>query len=326
MTPRNQILVGDTRALISDLAPSSVDCVVTSPPYFSLRDYGTPGQLGLESSVREWVDELRTVAKGLARALRSHGSLFLNLGDAYSRHARYGAVPKSLLLAPERLVLALVTDGWVLRNKIIWAKSNPQPSSVTDRFSATWEVVYFLVRSRHYYFDLDAVRAPHRSPRSRPTKPRQYSTIRPPWAGPLAGANHGLHRLKASGSPGHPRGKNPGDVITLATAGFRGAHFAVFPEPLAERPIRAACPERVCTSCGAPWRPIGPTRRLEQLCSCRARWRPGLVLDPFIGSGTVGVVAKRLSRDWLGMELNPTFARLARKRIGAAQRRPRTGE
>lgn len=156
MTPRNEIIVGDARQVLGRLAPSSVDCVVTSPPYFALRNYGVDGQMGHEHSVVGWVDELRLVARGLAGALKPAGSLWLNLGDSFSRHPRYGAAPKSLLLGPERLVLALQEDGWVVRSKIVWAKTNPQPSSVADRLNATWEIVYFLVRQRHYMFDLDS--------------------------------------------------------------------------------------------------------------------------------------------------------------------------
>lgn len=329
MTPRNQILVGDTSHVLATLAPSSVDCVVTSPPYFALRNYGVHGQIGQEDSVQGWVDELRAVARGLARVLRPGGSLWLNLGDSYSRHASYGAPPKSLLLGPERLVLDLVTDGWIVRNKVIWAKSNPQPSSVGDRLSATWEVVYFLTRRQDYFFDLHAIRVPHRSRRTAPKQEAgPVSTTPPTWAGPLAGANHGLASLKARGLPGHPSGKNPGDVWTLATAGYRGAHFAVFPERLAERPIRATCPERVCTRCGQPWRPAVPRARdrtLRPTCKCRDGWRPGLVLDCFMGSGTVGVVAERFGRDWLGIELNPAFAKLACNRIEEAREKATTG-
>jgi hypothetical protein len=175
---------------------------------------------------------------------------------------------------------------------------------------------------RHYYFDLDAIRVPHRSRTGRVQAAGAISTKPPAWAGPLAGANHGLARLKARGLPGHPLGKNPGDVWELATAGYRDAHFAVFPEKLVERPIRAACPEHVCTACNQPWRRKADSSGdliLRPTCTCRAPYRPGLVLDPFIGSGTVGVVAERLGRDWLGIDLNPDFAELARGRIEAAR-------
>ncbi len=332
MIPRNQVIVGDVREVLATLPPASVDCVVTSPPYFALRNYGMTDQMGQEASVDEWVDELRLVAQGLARVLRPTGSMWLNLGDSYSRHARYGAAPKNLLLGPERLVLALQADGWVVRNKVVWAKTNPQPSSVADRLTATWEVVYFLVRQQHYHFDLDAIRVPHRSRRTGKSdrirasgNEKQADSIPngpPSWAGRLAGSNNGLARLKARGLAGHPLGKNPGDVWSLSTAGFRDAHFAVFPERLVEPPILATCPERVCASCGVPWRTTSPTGQhpiLRPSCTCRASWRPGLVLDPFIGSGTVGVVAERHRRDWLGIELNPAFARLATKRIEAAR-------
>lgn len=329
MTPRNTVLVGDVRKLLDTLAPHSADCVVTSPPYFALRNYQAAGQIGLEDTVNAWVDELVIVADQLAEVLRPTGTFWLNLGDAYSRHLRYGSAPKSLLLGPERLALTLTKQGWVLRNKIVWAKTNPQPSSVADRFTSTWESVYLFVRSPQYWFDLDAVRVPHRSRPTRKSAPPP-PTSPPPWAGPLAGTNSGLNRLKAAGRPGHRLGKNPGDVWSHATAGYRGAHFAVFPEALIERPILAGCPERVCTACGQGWQrcrsgPGGPGV-LEPQCSCGAPWRRGLVLDPFLGSGTVGVVAERLGRDWLGIELNPKFATLARERIrskrghGEAQR------
>jgi DNA modification methylase len=126
-------------------------------------------------------------------------------------------------------------------------------------------------------------------------------------------------RAHAEGRVGHPLGKNPGDVWRIPTAGFRGAHFAVFPERLIERPLLAGCPERTCANCGAPWlRPPGnKTAALAASCACQASWLPGLVLDPFIGAGTVGVVARRLGRDWLGIELNPDYAALATERIKA---------
>ena len=121
--------------------------------------------------------------------------------------------------------------------------------------------------------------------------------------------------------PGNPLGKNPGDVWTMATAGFRGAHFATFPPALVERPLRATCPERVCTACGGAWKRRGngvrTQGRLRPTCGCGKPWQPGLVLDPFMGAGTVGLVAERLGRNWLGIELNPAFARLASERIDA---------
>ena len=139
--PRNTILTGDAATMLAELPEASVDCVVTSPPYYQLRDYGQPGQLGLEPTVDGWVEAVRAVAGQVARVLKPSGAFWLNLGDSFSRHRKYGAPAKGLLLAPERLVLALAKDGWLVRNKVIWAKTNPMPSSIRDRLTLTWEVL-----------------------------------------------------------------------------------------------------------------------------------------------------------------------------------------
>lgn len=320
---RNRILTGDATEVLATLPPDSVDCVVTSPPYFGLRDYGVRGQLGQEATVEAWVEGLRNVINAVARVLKPSGAVWLNLGDSFSRHASYGAVPKSLLLAPERVVLALAADGWVVRNKVIWAKTNPMPSSVRDRLSLTWEVLYLLVRSPTYYFDLDAIRVPHTTAdrTASPDAERMPSALTKAadWAGPLAASRNGLARVKAEGRPGHPLGKNPGDVWRLATQPFRGAHFATFPPGLLHRPILATCPRWVCSDCGLPWGPLdrrtGPT---GPRCTMAADPRPGVVLDPFCGTGTVGLAARELGRDWLGIELNPAYVQLAEERLGMA--------
>jgi DNA modification methylase len=306
--PRNTILAGDVLTRLAELPPASVDCVVTSPPYFQLRDYGVSGQLGLEATVEDWVTNLRTVGRQLARVLKPTGALWLNLGDSFSRHPRYGSPAKSLLLAPERLLVALATDGWIVRNKVIWAKSNPMPTSVGDRLSLTYEVVYFLVRSRRYFFDLDAIREPYRSSRAR----AQRVTSAESWRGPLAGSRSGLDRAY---SAGHALGKNPGDVWRMATRGYRGAHFATFPPDLVRRPLLATCPKTICTQCGAPSQQAQAASNLPA-CGCGAPTVPGVVLDPFFGTGTVGVVARELGRDWIGVELNPDYITLAEKRLG----------
>lgn len=318
----NTILVGDAVIRLRELPAASVDCVVTSPPYYQLRDYGVRGQLGLEPTVSGWVANLRQVCREVARVLVPTGALWLNLGDSFSRHPKYGAPTKGLLLAPERLLLALADDGWLVRTKVIWAKTNPLPSSVTDRLSLTYEVIYFLVRQRTYFFDLDAIREPHRSATSRQT--RTPLGGRPEWAGPLAGTQGGLRRARAAGVPGHELGKNPGDVWSAATRGFRGAHFATFPPELARRPILATCAEVVCTACGQGKR----SANRGVTCDCAALTRRGIVLDPFIGAGTTALVARELDRDWLGIELNPAYVRLAERRLGLtrAEAAPGTAE
>lgn len=303
--PRNTILRGDAATQLATLPSGSADCVITSPPFFRLRDYGVQGQIGLESTVEQWVQALGAVFAELARVLKHEGAVWVDLADGYSPATRYGPL-KSLLLAPERLLLALVADGWIIRNRVIWAKRSPMPSGVTDRLESTYDTLNLLVRSRRYFFDLDAIREP------------------------LAGEATTL-------------GKNPGDVWHIEKARFDGAHFATFPERLVERPLLATCPARVCLACGAPWktrttkhyvgRPVRferdryvrrhPVRyrvirrrpRLRPTCRCSSGTRPGVVLDPFLGTGTVGSVAERVGRDWLGIELSPAYCRMAWKRV-----------
>lgn len=305
--PLNTILEGDAHKQLASLPDAFVDCVVTSPPYYLQRSYEVDSQIGLEPTVEEWVSKLRAVFHEVARVLKPTGALWLNIADTYSRGSASGAPPKSLLLGPERLALALLTDGWVLRNRCIWRKQAPMPSGVSDRLETTYDTVYFMTRSRRYGFDLDAIREP------------------------IADAG------------GAALGRNPGDVWQVQKAKFGGGHFATFPERLVELPLLATCPAKVCRACGHSWKtrttkeyigqPVAfqrdryvrrhPVRyrvirrhpRLRRSCRCRSGTSPGLILDPFFGTGTVGAVAERLGRDWLGIELNPSYCQLAWERI-----------
>jgi site-specific DNA-methyltransferase (adenine-specific) len=326
--PRNTILAGNARDVLGDLLPESVDCCITSPPYANaVRDYGAPGQLGQEDAISEYVRDLRVVLRGVRRALKPTGSLWLNLGDSYSRHPRQGAPRGSLLLTPQRVALALAADGLIVRNVAIWHKPNPLPQSAADRLSPTYETVIFATKSRRYFFDLDAIRIPHRSADRMRVALKEASRR-------YQGNNTGLGKLKAAGRVGNARGKNPGDAWTIPTAVDRMGHQATFPEALIERPILATCPERICVQCDRAWtrptriksrktsegmlhtREVGELRR----CECFAPSRPGVVLDPFMGTGTTALVAERLRRDWLGVELNPTYIKLADARLRSARR------
>jgi DNA modification methylase len=162
----------------------------------------------LEARVEDWVQRLRTAFAEVARVMKPTGSLWLDLGDSYSRHPRYGAPAKGLLCAPERLLLALAADGWIVRNKVIWAKTNPMPTSVGDRLNTTYDVVYLLVRSPRYFFDLDAIREPHRSS-GRRTERAPIGTA-PSWAGPLAGTQDGLRRGTSGWGARSRPGQEPG--------------------------------------------------------------------------------------------------------------------
>jgi DNA modification methylase len=326
----NRVLVGDAADTLQRLPSGFVDCVVTSPPYFQLRNYQHAGQLGLEDHVALWVINLRGVLREIARVLTPTGTVWLNLGDSYSTTDKHGATAKSLLLGPERLALGLAEDGWIIRNKIVWAKRNPMPSPARDRLAPTWEHMYLVVRQRDYFFDLDAIRVPHTTTK-KPVSPKRGWSVPPAWR-VTASSNSGLDALNAAGRVGHPLGKNPGDVWNLSTASYRGPHHAVFPVALAERPILAGSPERRCSRCRSPWR--RPTIRslghlavrgqIRPSCTCSAGWEPGLVLDPFIGSGTTAIAAEAAERSWLGIEINPSFARLAEERIAAARAAGRT--
>jgi DNA modification methylase len=323
MTRRNVVLEGDALEVLRTLAPASVDAVITSPPYFRVRRYDAgPAELGREATVDAWAANLLAVSQEIARVLVPTGSYWLNVGDVYSRHVKLGAPPKSLLLGPERLVRGLLADGWIVRNRVAWAKTNPLPSPVTDRLTTSWEYVFHLVRQPNYFYDLDAIRVPLKS------KAKGSTSVTPARVlGELAGPRAGLAVLAREGRSGHPLGRNPGDVWWLPPGRSVGDHFATFPEALVRRPILATVPPVVCTACGRPWRRskrrvqfLGdvPQRRPFVACGCQAPTRHGLVLDPFVGSGTTLKVARELRRDALGIELSPRFTAVARQRAGFA--------
>jgi DNA modification methylase len=327
VTPRNHVIQGDAVTMMRRLAPHSVETVVTSPPYFQARKYNAgPDELGHGPHVDQWVEEVRSASQEVARLLVPTGSYWLNVGDLYSRHVSFGAPRKSLLLGPERLARALLADGWLIRNRVAWVKTSPLPSPVADRLTCGWEYVLHLVRQQDYFYDLDAIRVPLKTPPRRPSRTR-HSTAE---LGALTGHRSGLDQLAAEGRSGNPLGRNPTDVWQMPPGRSVGGHRATFPEVLVRRPILATTPTHVCTDCGRPWRRSRrrvtfiegrPQRRPLISCGCLAPTRPGLVLDPFAGSGTTLKAARDLGRDALGIELNPDYAALACNRAGLASLR-----
>jgi DNA modification methylase len=272
----DRIYVGDAEQVLSSWPSRFVDLCVTSPPYFQLRDYGHEAQIGLEETPDEYVRRLLAVLAQVGRVLRPGGSLYLNLSDTYRG--------KSLLGIPWRVARELTDRGWYLRNAIVWYKPYGLPSAIKDRLTNRYEFVFHLTRSRRYFFDLDPIRIPNSSRRQRMTGPVRRGA---------QGLAHGPGLLVAGNFIPNPRGKNPGDVWTIGPetrpkqyiVTGQTTHFAPFPEELARRPILAAS-------------------------------QPGdVVLDPFIGSGTTALVAARLGRRFLGVELVPSYAKLAAARL-----------
>jgi len=217
---------GDSLAVARHLDDGVANCIVTSPPYFGLRDYGIDGQYGLESSPAEYVETMRALFSELRRVLADDGTLWLNLGDSF-------ASGKNLLGIPWRVAFALQDDGWILRNAIVWNKPNAMPESVTDRLSGRYEMVFMLSKKPRYWFDLDPIREPlangqgFRKPNRKGTFQRYGDSVNQPHRGMTKN--------------GHDNGRNPGDVWKINTQTFSAAHFAVMPRELAQRCILAGC-------------------------------------------------------------------------------------
>lgn len=306
----NEILLGDVLESLTKIESNSVQCVVTSPPYWGLRDYGVSGQLGLEPTPQEYVATMARVFDEVRRVLKPDGTLWLNVGDSYSASGRgagtknmsakqssnagsrhlqskiesEGAIGrnwmapppgfkrKELIGIPWRLAFALQDAGWYLRQDIIWAKRNPMPESVTDRCTKAHEYLFLLSKSATYYFDQEAIKESAESPK-RPSKKR----------GEFAGKTETIAgRRNAFRAVTEMRNKR--SVWTLSNRPFRGAHFATFPPDL-----------------------VAP-------CILAGSRAGDVVLDPFMGSGTTAAVAEYFGRNWIGCELNSTYAALLEER------------
>lgn len=363
-------LIGDCRSILPTLAAESVHCVVTSPPYFGLRDYGVAGQIGLEPTPDTFVAELVAVFREVRRVLRKDGTLWLNLGDSYAAvnrgenarprietltgiqvgnpysdirtrseviegQKRAGIKPKDLIGIPWRVAFALQADGWWLRQDIIWHKPNPMPESVTDRCTKAHEYLFLLTKSERYFYDAEAIAEPV-------SRDFWNESVGPEYMTPTDGRMDGGKR-KGNGPMNGTRNKR--SVWTIATQPYSEAHFATFPPALIEPCILAGCPAKACAKCGAPWvREVETTPAVSRTtsringdrndagrtqfvgasaitfgfspsCACNASTVPGTVLDPFSGAGTTGLVADRLQRNAVLIELNANYASMSNERI-----------
>lgn len=306
MIKLNKIYQGDVVEVLKTWPDEFIDCVVTSPPYWGLRDYGMDGQVGLEKDPKEFVERLVIVFREVRRVLKHNGTLWLNLGDSYcasktgsgsdhtigigggrrtqmensKRPDKFGdgLKPKDLCLIPARVALALQADGWYLRSDIIWHKPNPMPESVNDRPTKSHEYIFLLTKSPEYFYDAEAIKE----------KSICFDTDARAGTGNIR-YNNG----KRTGEEGKGQGafvtinetRNKRTVWTVPTAGYAKAHFATFPPDLIKPCILAGCP------------------------------RGGAVYDPFMGSGTTAAVARDLGRNYLGTELNPEYIKLAEQRL-----------
>jgi len=306
----NEILQGDVLARLKDIPDDYVQMVCTSPPYWALRDYGEDGQFGLEPTPDGYVERLVEIGREIKRVLRDDGTFWLNLGDTYwgggwrgvelnkhsgkvqkghpgshcgdaismgkGTHSLFKA--KDMVGIPWRSAFGLQADGWYLRQDIIWSKPNPMPESVTDRCTKAHEYIFLLSKSKHYYFDSNAIKQPYKEN----TKPGSQ------FGGKKGNSEFGMKSRMQKSEQGYfemKDGANMRSVWTIPVRPFRGAHFATFPEKLPELCIKAGSREG------------------------------DIVLDPFFGSGTTGWVAQRLGRNWLGIELNPDYIKIAEERF-----------
>jgi DNA modification methylase len=297
------IYQGDCLDILPTLEPKSIQCCVTSPPYYGLRDYGCAGQIGLEPTPDAYVEKLVAVFREVRRVLKDDGTLWLNLGDSYNGSGGAGGdyndgglkegqpkypgrnihalKPKDLIGIPWRVAFASQADGWYLRQDIIWAKPNPMPESVTDRCTKSHEYIFLLTKSARYYYNNEAIGSEILDDTS-----KRYKSG---WNGngdrgfPSGPQNH-IHNFM---DPNNNKRQwaNKKSVWSITTQPYKEAHFATFPEEI----------PRTCILAGSK--------------------KGDTILDPFSGAGTTGVVAEKLNRKYIGIELNPQYTKMAEDRI-----------
>lgn len=302
---KNTIINGNSLEVLKSLPDNSIDCCVTSPPYYALRDYGCDGQIGLEETPEKYIERLCDVFSEVRRVLTPEGTLWLNIGDSYNGnkvgntevvknkkvsesndfHKKLwgGAKPKDLIGIPWMLAFALRSQGWYLRQDIIWHKPNPMPESVTDRCTKSHEYIFLLSKSQKYYFDYESI--------MEPCADQERNNFQ---SGSRA---NGINKDRNDNDLGersktwkpktidNQKVRNKRSVWEVNTKPCKEAHFATYPFELIKPCILAGCPEN------------------------------GIVLDPFMGRGTTAIVARSLNRNYLGIELNPEYIKIAHKRL-----------
>ena len=312
----NIIINRDCLLALRELPDESVNCCVTSPPYYALRDYGMDAQIGREDSPEEYIRRLVLVFQEVRRVLTHDGTLWLNIADTYCGTGNKGGYldpknpkgrngqsvslarraseckQKDMIGIPWLLAFALRADGWYLRSDIIWCKANPMPESCKDRPSRCYEHVFLLTKSKKYYYDALAIAEPIAEGTAQRYKGGRSASSKYAEEIPGQGKVQKLNAVRAAGtitdadiSPV----RNARDVWQINTVPYKGGHFAAYPPKLAERCILAGCP------------------------------RGGIVLDPFFGSGTTGLAAVKNDRRYIGIELNAEYCELAKERIGGVK-------
>jgi DNA modification methylase len=365
-----KFLQGNCIDKIKELDDNSIDCVVSSPPYFGLRDYGVDGQFGLEKTYQDYLTNTVKVFETFKPKLKDTATIWWNVGDSYSSGKRtsttnqslrgnkdYGVTrtpvqqgikEKDLLMIPNRVAIALQDAGWYIRSEIIWHKPNPMPESVRDRPTSCHEKIWLITKSKKYYYDADAIREPVAKGTITRLSEKNLKNQK--------GSNRGNGGMRSNGNMkpvGNMETKNKRNVWTVTTKPCKEAHFATFPKDLIEPCIKAGCPEKVCVKCGTPYvrnlkiifTPERKTRdnmvnvipgrdkptrmnskNMESLikkdlgfkkdCNCKTdEFKSGVVLDPFGGSGTTGIVASLNNRNAILIELNKEYISIANKRI-----------
>lgn len=302
----NTIICGNSFEILKKMPNESIDMIMTSPPYWGLRDYAVKDQIGLEKKINDYINRLCDIFDEAHRVLKRSGTCWVNLGDTYAstgtkrwtnkkpsfmfadpriqgKGCTNEVQAKSLCQIPSRFSLEMTRRGWILRNVIIWHKPNNMPAPVKDRFTVDFEYLFFFSKNKTYWFEQQF--EPFQSSvydQQRMAQPRKE------YGGKWAQHSNGTIKTQRAFVAGHKQGRNKRCVWKISTTSYRGAHHAVYPEELCITPILAGCP------------------------------KDGIVLDPFAGSGTTLKVAHSLGRKYVGIELNPEYIKLAKARIKEA--------